>query len=408
MSIVSAIRKTGIYKAYRKRSTKIRKYKYIKKLLPAVYNEEAKNPVEEKIVFMELRVDSLSESFKYIHDRLKNEYDMDIKIHYLRSGYTYQKQYLKNAEEFIRDMATAKLVFINDSNNLMSGFDVRPETKVFQLWHGCGAFKKFGWSTAELLFGVDEETFYKYPTNRNLFCVTVSSPEVSWAYEEAMGIKSEEGIVRPTGVSRTDVFFDEDYKKASCQKLQNLIPAVKDKKVILYAPTYRGHLADCTSPDKLDFEALKNAFGDEYVLLVKHHFLVKETPDIPDTSEGSFAFDVTNMGMDMNELLCAGDICITDYSSLIFEYSLLLRPMIFFAYDIEDYHDWRGFYYDYDQLTPGPVCRTNEEIIDHILNIDERFNKQEVIDFRYRFMRSCDGHATDRILELAFGQSREG
>jgi CDP-ribitol ribitolphosphotransferase len=79
--------------------------------------------------------------------------------------------------------------------------------------------------------------------------------------------------------------------------------------------------------------------------------------------------------------------------------------MAFFAYDLDDYNDWRGFYYNYDELTPGPVCRSTEEIIDYIRSIGERFDPLEVAAFRERFMGSCDGHATERIEELVFGHS---
>ena len=123
---------------------------------------------------------------------------------------------------------------------------------------------------------------------------------------------------------------------------------------------------------------------------------------MPEELEGTFVCDGSG-SMNIDELLMASDICISDYSSLVFEYSLFERPMLFYAYDLEDYCDWRGFYYDYSEMTPGPVCRTNEEMIDYIKNIDTRFDRQKVRDFRLRFMGSCDGHSTDRILKLVFG-----
>ena len=74
--------------------------------------------------------------------------------------------------------------------------------------------------------------------------------------------------------------------------------------------------------------------------------------------------------------------------------------MIFYAYDYEDYCDWRGFYYDYFDLTPGPVVKTQDELLDTIHHIDERFDRQQVIDFKNKFMGSCDGHATERIISM--------
>ena len=124
---------------------------------------------------------------------------------------------------------------------------------------------------------------------------------------------------------------------------------------------------------------------------------MKERPPVPETCSG-FAWDVTGK-LTIDDLICAADICISDYSSMVFEYSLFGRPMIFYADDLADYNDWRGFYYSYDELTPGPVVDTTEAVIDYISNIDERFDREEVENFRYRFMRSCDGHATERILK---------
>lgn len=136
---------------------------------------------------------------------------------------------------------------------------------------------------------------------------------------------------------------------------------------------------------------------DNYVLLIKHHLHIKKRPSIPDSAK-QFAFDVTNT-LTIDELLASSDICISDYSSLIFEFSLSERPMIFFAYDLDDYNDWRGFYYDYDALTPKPVIKTTDEIIDYIQYIDQQFCQSAVLNFKNKFMSARDGHATERIIE---------
>lgn len=137
--------------------------------------------------------------------------------------------------------------------------------------------------------------------------------------------------------------------------------------------------------------------GDEYVLLIKHHPFVKQRPII-DEEVGSFAFDVTE-DLKIEELICVADICISDYSSLIFEYALFEKPIIFFAFDIDKYNDWRGFYYDYKEMMPGPVVNTTDEIISYIRDIETRFDKQKVVEFKNKFMKNCDGHSTERIIE---------
>ena len=305
----------------------------------------------------------------------------------------------------IRDIADAKYVFLNEASNVVSSVPMRPETIQTQLWHGCGAFKKFGMSTADMIFGDNRKNMLKYPFNKHYTHVTVSSPEVVWAYEEAMNLKPEDGIVKPVGSSRTDVFFNKEFIEQAYEKLHTLMPESKGKKVILFAPTFRGRVAKAQSPDCFDVEQFYKNFSDEYVLIFKHHPLVRVRPEIPE-EYSRFAVDFTDT-MTIDELLCVSDICISDYSSLVFEYSLFERPMLFYAYDLDEYFDWRGFYYDYFELAPGPICKTNEEMIDYIKNIDERFDKDRVIAFKEKFMSACDGHATERIENLVFGNALE-
>lgn len=118
---------------------------------------------------------------------------------------------------------------------------------------------------------------------------------------------------------------------------------------------------------------------------------------MPDTCAG-YVTDVTEQ-MDIASLLMVSDICISDYSSLIFEYSLMERPMIFLAYDLEEYYDDRGFYYPYEEMTPGPIVKTTEEVIQRLQHLEEWFDADQVCRFRDKFMSACDGHATERLLE---------
>lgn len=389
-------------KGYRRVKDKVHKYKKLKKRYPACYREAAKQPVQEnKVVFIELRLPNLTNSFQTMYDELSLYYDFDIHCHYLRTTFVSRAEHERRCIEMIKDVATAKYVFLNEASNVFSSLPIREETVVTQLWHGCGAFKKFGMSTADLIFGENRRNMLKYPFNKNYTHVTVSSPEVAWAYEEAMNIPKESGIIKALGSSRTDVFYDDIFIRKAYQKLHNLMPETKGKKVILFAPTFRGRVAEAASPDCFDVAMFAENLSDEYVLLFKHHPLVRVRPEIPEEYK-DFARDFTDtMGID--ELLCVSDICISDYSSLVFEYSLFEKPLIFYAYDLDEYFDWRGFYYDYHELAPGPIVTTNEEMIDYIKNIDTRFERDKIVAFREKFMSSCDGKATKRILETMMG-----
>lgn len=380
------------------RSNAVRFYT-LKLCYPRLYRKYAKEPVDpKKVIFMEVRLDKITNSFSLLYDRLSKDERYDVHVHYLRNSFVSGREYHKNCKSFIRDLATAKYVFVNEASNVLGCVDKRPETIVTQTWHGCGAFKKFGFSTAELIFGLNRKEMLKYPFYTNYNYVTLSSPEVAWAYEEAMNLHEHPEVLKAVGSSRTDVFYDQAFIRKAFETMHRVMPSSKDKKIILYAPTFRGRVANGQAPDRLNIPMLKEALGEEYVLAIKHHPLVRNAPEVPADCR-DFAMDVTRV-MEIEDLICVSDICISDYSSLVFEYSLFERPMIFFAYDRDEYDDWRGFYYDYDEMTPGPICVTNEEMIDYIQNLDTRFDKQQIIDFKYKFMRSCDGHATDRILEM--------
>lgn len=381
-----------------------RKDRLYNKYFPSLYNARRKEQVDpKKVIFLECVQPKLTENVLLIYDRLEKSGQYTIHRHFLRTNFVYRRQWIRNCTDFLTDLATAKYVFLTEASDVLSSVDLRPETVVCQTWHGCGAFKRFGLSTADYKFGSSRDEMLKHPLYKNYTYVTVSSPEVAWAYVEAMHLQGHEDVVQPVGVSRTDVFFDPEKIRKAYETVYAKFPAARGKKIILYAPTFRGFTASAEAPDKLDVRAFYKALGEDYVLIIKHHQLVRQLPKVPEELKGKFVCDGSR-DMDIGDLLMVSDICISDYSSLIFEYSLMERPMLFFAYDLEDYFDWRGFYYPYDEMTPGPVCRTNEELIDYIRHVEERFDRKKVRDFRDRFMRSCDGRSTDRILRMVFGK----
>ena len=392
MSVLKKFKKKFISKLRR-----IRKHYRYKVYFPKVYSSYCTEPVQEnKVLFLEMRFTKLSNSFELIYKALEKSGEYDLKCSYVQFNFIRGREFTQRVNEMLKELATAKYVFVDDASLILSSIPLRKETVAINLWHACGAFKKFGRSTAELKFGSSAATLDKYPNYGNLTHVTVSSPEVIWAYEEAMHLPK--GIVKATGVSRTDQFYDEKFVESRKQKLYEIMPEAKDKKVILYAPTFRGHVATASSPDRIDFERFCRELGNEYVIVCKHHPFVKNPPIIPEELQ-HFARDLTKY-LSIEDLLCCADICISDYSSLVFEYSLFEKPMIFYAYDYDNYCDWRGFYYDYSEFTPGPVVQTEDELLNSIKNIDTQFDKQKVIDFKEKFMGSCDGHATERIIAL--------
>ena len=147
-----------------------------------------------------------------------------------------------------------------------------------------------------------------------------------------------------------------------------------------------------------------SAAGERSVLLIKQHGFVRKKTYIPDECRG-FAFDVSD-SLRIEDLLFVSDAVVTDYSSLIFEYSLFMKPMVFYAPDLDEFYDYRGFYYKYDNdFLPGEITRTNEELIPAVCRaLDGAYDKAALERFRERFMGACDGHSTERIIRYITGE----
>ncbi len=368
-------------------------------LYPHIYRRNSHKPVNpRKVLFVESKLREMPDAFTLVWNQLESSGDYDLQYFPLGATHVSFIQYTRNCAALVREMGDAAYVFLCDANDIVSSVPLRSETKVAQLWHACGAFKKWGMSTADKKFGATRKGILRHPYYKNLSLVTISAPDVAWAYTEAMHLEDTPEVVKPLGVSRTDVFFDKDFIASAQDAVRDALPAIAGRKIILYAPTFRGHVRGAKGPDELDIAAMRAALGDEYALVIKHHPYVKTPPAIPAGCE-DFAFDVTHAGLPIDKLLTSADACITDYSSIVFEYSLFGRPICFFAPDIADYNDWRGFYYDYDELTPGPVFSETEPLIAWMEGLAAGFDSAEVDAFRERFMGSCDGKSTARILE---------
>lgn len=369
--------------------------------IPAIYEKESKKPVQDKVIFMESG-GSPSPTGYHLSKEIKRQGKYKVSYRGLHVRKVSDAEFYYNAKAYIKDLATAKAVFMSTANDFLSQFDVRPETKVIQLWHGVGAFKKVGYSTVDNVhFGRNEKEREEYNQYRNYTHVTIAGEGQLWVFEDAFRISRDTGILRPIGIARTDVFYWEGYYQEQMDKLLEKFPQCKGKKIVLYAPTFRGAVAKAKAPDQLDIRMLAEKLPDDYILLIKHHGLCKERPPIPADLENVFAFDMNkNSIITIEGLLAIADIMITDYSSLGFEFAIREKPLIFFAYDLDDYLDKRGMYFDYEDITPGPVCKTTEEIADYICNIEERFDVEEVKAFKQKYVNACDGHAIERTIAL--------
>ena len=208
-----------------------------------------------------------------------------------------------------------------------------------------------------------------------------------------------------SGYPRND-FICNFSSTENISKIANDFEIPLNKKVILYAPTWRDNQFYSKGKYRfnlnMNFDLMREKLGEDYVILLRLHYLISENLDL--TPYEGFVYDFSNHE-DIRELYLLADILITDYSSVFFDYSNLKRPMIFYVYDVEEYRDnLRGFYFDFEQEAPGPLVKTTEEVIQAVKEIEANdfqvFEKFDVFYNRFCYLES--GNSTRRVVEKIF------
>lgn len=214
------------------------------------------------------------------------------------------------------------------------------------------------------------------------------------------------GVILQTGYPRNDVLVACRNNAARAEeeknRLRDKLGLPRDGKVIVYAPTWRDDEANGKNTysfsTALDYEELLRLLGNEYTILVKSHYLVKDSLDLFRYRGAVRSFDEK---CDIADLYLVSDVLVTDYSSVMFDYSLLGRPMIFYCYDLERYKDdIRGFYFDFESVAPGPVVSTTEELARAICDYDPGEWEERYAAFSKRFDSFESGCASNLMGEL--------
>ncbi len=212
------------------------------------------------------------------------------------------------------------------------------------------------------------------------------------------------------GYPRNDILYSPKADEIA-KEVKKEFGIPEDKRVILYAPTWRDNQFYAKAKYKftlaMDLERMRKEFGKDSVLLLRTHYYIADILDL--TGLEDFVYNGSQYN-DVSRLYLASDICITDYSSVFFDFANLKRPMLFFAYDYEDYKgEIRGMYFDMNTELPGPILQTNDELIDALHHIDqvteqyqERYEK-----FYEKFCSVDDGHASQRAIDIVFNERNE-
>ena len=361
-------------------------------------------PVKRKVTF----VASFKQNSLHVYEEL-NKHSNPYQVTFVCTSSCYQqvvkevrqgKVFLfepKNPWHFIGSVyhiATSQFVIVDNYYGFLAAVRFKKEVECIQLWHAAGAIKTFG---------LEDKNIHKRSKGalkrfKKVYAqfdhVVVGSEKMKRIFMRAFGLSPENFLY--TGIPRTDLFFNENKKKDVIEQIYYKYPALVNKKVILYAPTFRDGQIE-TFEMKLDIKQMYEALHDEYALIVKLHPAIKKSTGMSQYPD--FVVDCSEDD-DVNELLLITDILITDYSSIPFEFSILNRPMIFYPYDLENYQATRGFWEPYNQLVPGPIAYHTGEIIGLIK--DNTFDSKRIEDFSRTWNTYSIGNSSSNLVQYLY------
>ena len=355
--------------------------KYVKhKIYGALFSLFKIFPISKnRITFI---VDS-NESFKGNLDYIKREFER-------RGDFEYNFFYKdKLSFSAFKNLATSRYVFLNDNFFPIAFMNFKKDTIVTQLWHAPGASKKFGASvdpdSIEILKKISENTDY----------LIVSSKNIEDNYSEAFQIPKDK--IKALGLPRADYYFENHDIDGLKSDFFDRYGVSNDKKIILYAPTFRDEEKYNNVFDYLDLERFNDALGDEYVLALRLHPKIRDFYSGDISAKGDY-IDCSDYPSEQ-ELLLISDILITDYSSIMIEFAMLNKPVVFFTYDFDSYMaNERGFYFDFKSTVPGPVVDESNQLINTIKNKD--FNESRLSKFVRTQFDEIDGKSSERVVDF--------
>jgi teichoic acid ribitol-phosphate primase len=291
-------------------------------------------------------------------------------------------------------LATSRLFVVDDYFFAIYVVRPRPHTTIVQMWHACGPFKKFGYSLAGKSFGAPEALTRRVAIHSNYDIVLAGSRPAVACLAEAFRLPLDR-FVTELGIPRTDLLVGEKRIAADAEAVRERYAIPPGRRVVLYAPTFRGDsVGAARAPGNLDLRELEKTLGRDHIVLLRQHPFVRDTGVPPELAD--FVIDVSGH-REVNELMLASDVLITDYSSVIFDFALLGRPILLFAPDHDAYEKERGFYFDYRADGPGPVFDSTAPLAEYLRA--EQFDVARVQRFREFWFDVADGHSTDRFID---------
>lgn len=277
----------------------------------------------------------------------------------------------------------------------------RQECVYIQTWHGTPLKKLALDLNAVFMSGETSLEDYKRNFYNNVQTWDYLISQNSYSsdiFRRAFGFKEK---ILEIGYPRNDILFKKNNNE-EINKLKESLGLPKDKRIILYAPTWRDNAYYSNSMYKfnsgLDFVKLMNEMKEDTVLIVKYHYLIMDQIDWSPYKGFIYSFDSS---YDISLLYLVSDMLVTDYSSVMFDYSILKRPILFYCYDLNEYmNTLRGFYFDLIKEAPGPVVESTGDLIQSIKDYDYRLYEDRYEAFIRKYNHADKGTASREIIDL--------
>ena len=348
-------------------------------VFPLFYRIGAIRPVDKRLVVF---ADSHHNDVPYSMEDLYAWFaDKDYRVRVMtrdcdRSGYFGGLCFML---KFMLLYAQAGYFFICDNFLPAASCKKREATTVVQMWHAGGMLKKYAYDTPR-----DIPKYYKGNVFRNYSLILTSDDRCNGAY--ISGMRAEPSIVKGLGLSRTDRFFRESYLDECKKQFLQQYPQAVGKKIVLWAPTFRGNAATPEIVDMAFLERLREALGEEWLVIPKlHPHLQKHV-------------GADECRIPTERLLPVTDVLISDYSSVIYDFLLLERPIVFYVPDLDYYVKNEQFYIDYNEM-PGPIVTDEADLASAVRSAHMHPQTERIRTFRKKYMGACDGHALERLLK---------
>ena len=348
---------------------------------------------EKRVIFESFYGNSYSCNPKYIYkEMLKEKSEFEFIWVYNKDEIPKEiegcKIVKRRSLEFLYYFATSKFWITNC--NMPSSLKPGKDNIYVQTWHGV-PLKKIG-SDMNVDTNSRKEEWKVDGENIDLF--VSSSSELNSIYERALNI--DKSKLKVVGSPRNDVLFNQNIKNDIKQKLEEKYNINLNKKVILYAPTFRD---DNLKQDiNLDLQFLKENLEDDYIIFLRLHSNVSNKLNI-DNSLKNFIYDLSSYD-DVQELFIISEVLITDYSSVMFDFAITEKTMIFYPYDLGHYdNNIRGFYFDYNEV-PGPIVYNTMELCKSIIEYDKDIYSEKIKSFATKYETFNDGKACERIVDI--------